>query len=447
MVGIRTRHDAVEVDEADAGEGVEAGLGVPERSASGSELLVRVAEVEAAIDALRAVEVAGADVAQLGDATVRLHRVRDRLEAHVARAGAAAWAAGVGVESSVNTPAWLTKQTGSSRKAVVRSLRLGRELVGLAVVQAAWEAGELSTAKVERIAAAANPRTRKQLTADQTFLVGWARQLAYFEVDRMMSVWSLHADPDGPEQRHDKRNVWLTESVDGMFLGKMSLDPVSGTIVWLELVRLEQELFDADWAEARQRLGRAPRADELGRTSGQRRADAMVEMARRSAAMPADARMPRVLFSVLVGEGPFRDLCELEATRQPIPVGAVRDWLDDAVFERILFAAADRVLSVSERRDFPAAIRRAVQVRDRSCAGDDGACGVGALFSHIDHVNPAALGGATSEANAESACGPHNLAKGITIGERLRRDADRYLHWITDPGRTSDTGPDPPAPP
>ena len=68
--------------------------------------------------------------------------------------------------------------------------------------------------------------------------------------------------------------------------------PISGAIVAGELNRLERQLFDADCAEANERLGRRPRLDELARTSAQRRADALVEMATRSAAARPRASAP-----------------------------------------------------------------------------------------------------------------------------------------------------------
>jgi len=57
-------------------------------------------------------------------------------------------------------------------------------------------------------------------------------------------------------------------------------------IVSSELIRLEAEMFEADWAGAKERLGREPHLDEAGRTAPQRRADALVEMATRSKSNP-----------------------------------------------------------------------------------------------------------------------------------------------------------------
>ena len=93
--------------------------------------------------------------------------------------------------------------------------------------------------------------------------------------------------------------------LDGM------LDPIAGTIVLNELHRLEQRMFDEDWADARAEHGDRATAADLPRTSDQRRADALEEMARRSAAMDPHAVMPRPLFTVLVGYEGFSNVCEL----------------------------------------------------------------------------------------------------------------------------------------
>ena len=131
------------------------------------------------------------------------------------------------------------------------------------------------------------------------------------------TYWKQLADPDGAEasdeERKASRNVFLESSLDGMWLGQMTLDPISGSIVASELNRLEHDLFEADCAEAKERLGRTARIDELARTSGQRRADALVEMATRSRTAPAEGIRPAPLFSVFVGyETIHGRICELE---------------------------------------------------------------------------------------------------------------------------------------
>src|SRR5207302_10679764 len=135
-----------------------------------------------------------------------------------------------------------------------------------------------------------------------------------------------------------------------------------------ELKRREQELFDADWAEARKRVGPGVCAADLWRTPAQRRADAVVEMARRSGAVPEGARMPEPLFSVLVGyetfAGPIREL----ASGVAVTPGSLLPYLDEAWIERVVFGSPSRVIDMGVRRRlFTGATRRAVQVRDREC--------------------------------------------------------------------------------
>ena len=86
-----------------------------------------------------------------------------------------------------------------------------------------------------------------------------------------------------------------------MSLAKMTLDPISACIVAGELNRLEHDLFEADCAEAKERLGRTGAHRRVGPTSGQRRADALVEMATAAVPPPADGIRPAPLFSVFVG--------------------------------------------------------------------------------------------------------------------------------------------------
>src|SRR5690606_39919353 len=98
-------------------------------------------------------------------------------------------------------------------------------------------------------------------------------------------------------------------------------------IVADELTRLERRLFEGDWAQAKEALGREPVVTELARTPAQRRADALVEMAARSKAMPPNARKPAPLFTVLVGwETLHGRILEL-ANGTVVNPGALVPWL------------------------------------------------------------------------------------------------------------------------
>ena len=135
-------------------------------------------------------------------------------------------------------------------------------------------------------------------------LVRQASTLRYDSFARAAAYWKQLADPDGveddEERRRSDREVYLDSSFGGMWLGKITLDPISGSIVGAELERLERAMFEAEWAAARADLGRDPTVADLVRTPGQRRADALVEMATRSRIAPGDGRRPTPLFSVLI---------------------------------------------------------------------------------------------------------------------------------------------------
>ena len=173
------------------------------------------------------------------------------------------------------------------------------------------------------------------------------------------------------------------------------------------LGRIEDELFAADWAEARARLGDGVCADALGRTPAQRRADALVEMARRAMAVASGARLPEPLFSVLVGYETFAGrICEL-ADGTVLAPGALVDWLGEGWVERMVFDGPDRVQNIGvRRRIFTGATRRAVEVRDRECFSEF--CDTAAEDCQIDHIEPWSAGGLTVDDNGRPACAYHN---------------------------------------
>jgi hypothetical protein len=188
---------------------------------------------------------------------------------------------------------------------------------------------------------------------------------------------------------------------DGVF------DPISGEVVARTLGRIEKELFEADWAEARERVGENVSTSDVARTPAQRRADALVEMARRAGAMPAGARVPEPLFTVLVGYETFHGpLCELAAGTVVTP-GSLLRWLDRAYIERAVFDGPSRVIDVGVRRRlFDGATRRAVQLRDRKCFSPY--CDEPADECDMDHVEPYSAGGLTVADNGRPACAYHN---------------------------------------
>lgn len=340
-----------------------------------------------------------------------LYRERARLESFVTSATAAFDASGSFVpDGARNAAAWLSARCHLPRAESRRQVRRGRELRHLDKCASAFTTGEIGTAQVDAIVALHRDCTAKALERDEEMLVEQAKKLRYSSFTRALCYWGQLADPDGAEaddaSRRDRREVYLAASFEGLWLGKITLDPIGGSIVATELESLEHELFEADWAAARAELGREPTAGELARSGAQRRADALVEMATRSRTAPANGRRPAPLFSVFVGyETLHGRICEL-ANGMVVSPGSLLAWLDQAYIERAVFAPGGRVEVSATTRLFTGATRRAIELSDRECThlycdGSAGPC-------QVDHILPYADGGLTTQDNGRLLCGFHN---------------------------------------
>ncbi|HUR01787.1 MAG TPA: DUF222 domain-containing protein [Nonomuraea sp.] len=358
-----------------------------------------------AMDALAAFE-----PAQLGDedALVALQRQLDRLTAVTARAAAAFDDTDVWSADGARSPAgWLSITTRISMKAAKRRLHLGRAVRDLPGVEAEWLAGRITDEHVALLVGA-RALNAEAFERDEADLVDKAGRLTFTSFAKVIAYWRWFADPDRIEDdaRDDReaRKVHLSESLGGTWHLDGFFDPISGTIISNELRRLEQQLFDDDWKDARARLGDAAKPADLARTASQRRADAFVEMAMRSRAMPPGSRRPEPLFTVLVGyEALAGPICEL-ANGTVVTPGSLLGWLDRTAIERIVFDSASGVIDVGARRRlFEGATRRAIEVRDRQCFHRF--CEVPASECEADHIEPWAAGGLTVQANGRMACG------------------------------------------
>jgi hypothetical protein len=315
-----------------------------------------------------------------------------------------------GLDDAGSALMWLVTKCRMPKAQARRQLHRARHLRRLPECATAWADGDISGAHVDRIASLRRDATEEALDRDEALLVDQARSLRYDAFVRATAYWEQLADPDGAEagyeKRHARREVYLVNTFGGMWLGKMTLDPISGAVVSDELDRIRQELFEADWAAAREDLGRDPTPGELSRTPGQRRADALVEMATRSRSTTAEGRRSAPLFSVLVDYPTLHGrICEL-ANGTVVPPGSLLPWLDRAHIERVVFGADRRVEVSATTRLFTGATRRAIELRDRECTHPF--CDVPAASCQVDHITPYAVGGPTTQENGRLLCGVHN---------------------------------------
>jgi hypothetical protein len=340
-----------------------------------------------------------------------LMRQRARLDAVVTEAAASFDASGDWAPDGAKTAAaWLGRRcripTGQARSLI----RRGRVLAHLPAHARAWSSGAINAAHVDTVAAVRNPSTEEALARDEQVLCEQAATLSFDQYVKAVSYWHQFADPDGTETSHEKRmaarGVYLEQSFDKMWLGHLTMDPLSGTAVSEELERLEHELFEAEWAKVKERLGREPTLSDLERTPGQRRCDALAEMAKRSRTAPAGGRRPAPLISVLVDFPTLAGrICEL-ANGTVLPPGALLPLLDEAYIERAVYRPDNRVEVSETARLFTGATRRAIELRDRECTHPY--CDRPASACQGDHIVPYIEDGPTTQENGRLLCAFHN---------------------------------------
>jgi hypothetical protein len=250
--------------------------------------------VEHGIDALAAVDPDTLTDAELHEITVASQRLRDRLAAAAAPVVARWDARAVWTDNGARTAGTrLAVESGSSKGGADAVVRRARALIDMPATLAAAQAGDISIDVVDAVIAANTPQRRDVFAELEAELIESLRGLRYRQAVRAVRYWCARADAllglDGQQAASDRdgARLYASATFDGNVELSGRLEPVGGAIVTGELDRLIEQLGAAD-AEA-----------GVERTPAQLRAAALVEMARRSAAMPGDARFSRPLYTVV----------------------------------------------------------------------------------------------------------------------------------------------------
>jgi hypothetical protein len=360
-------------------------------------------------------EVLGLDPDTLGDAELTrmlddIRRSEARLVAARARLVAAADARRTFAPSGhLNTPSWLADRNNTPVGDAHADVRLARRLRTMPATRASLAAGTITARHAHTLAGLNAPATAGAFAQAEEFLVGQARTMRWADFTRAMAYWRREARCDDAD-KHAKsdwehRSVSLHDGLRGTGLLAGELTPLAKATLAGALAPIERELFEADWADAKAIHGAATTTAHLARTPRQRRHDALVELANRAATAPAGGKRPAPLFTVMLGYGAFKNVCEL-ADGTILAPSEVASVLDDAMIERIIFDGPSRVLDIGEARFFRGARRRAIEVTDRHCQGPG--CHTTADRCEVDHRWRASDGGPTIQENGELRCGPHN---------------------------------------
>jgi len=329
--------------------------------------------------------------------------------------------------------------TGAEALRRVRTARAWRHLPAVAV---ACERRQIPVESMRAIATAvANPRVAAFLDAADPVFAEQAATDTVEDFVEWLHDWERLADADGTaagtDKAHQRRNVTLTQNeIDGSWHLRGSFGPLQGAVLNRILTRFEDAEFQADWDQAKKRLGTQPRLEQLERSAGQRRADALLAVFRRAASTPADARSPEPLVNIvmtqeafeaelarLAGGQPSVDPSDVDAHRchtdlgERIPASEALQAALLGYVRRVVVDSRSNVIDLGRRRRlFSGSSREAVELQNMlrgrtgiHCAwpGDRGH----PFRQQADHREPAARGGPTNAANGELYCGVHNRLK------------------------------------
>jgi cation transport regulator ChaC len=380
-----------------------------------------------AIEELRTIDVYELDDAMLCTSVVEIQRDIDRLSAMQAKLLALWDSRRCWVDDGSRTAAHrYARETGLSISDAKRLTRRARHLTHTPVVSTNFANGELSVSQTELLVRTRQANVADEFARDEAFLTQTVQTLPFVDAARALKYWLQRADEQGCADKGQRQLHARSAHASRTFEDTVDLhalfDPVGGEIFLNEFERIERMLFEHDWAEAKAIHGDGLTINRLGRTPQQRRCDALVALAKRSASMPAGNKPPVPLLNVLVGYETFANICEL-ASGTVITPGLVVPLLQDADIERVVFDSPSRVIDVGNKRRFGGALRRAIQIRDRHCQHPSG-CDVPARDCQIDHVEAFVKTQRTSQSNGQLLCPKHNRAKGS--GPPLAGDGSVY---------------------
>ena len=392
--------------------------------------LVELDDLSEAIRLAAKVDFAGLAGVEVEAAAVVVQRLKAQLaglEAEVVGAYEASMQWAAGRHRSVKVALrHRCRMHGGEASSVVALARALRHMPGTG---SALADGVITVNHARRLARAAS---RPEFGDAEAFLLDKAGSLSFRDFERAVAYWEQVVDearrgddPEPPDPRETNRAAHVSKTLADMIRVDAWIDPVGGAAFAETLRRIEQEFFDADWQQAKAEYGDAVTVDRLWRTPAQRRADALVEMARRASTAPPGGVRPRPLviihtdidtFTIALSnylgvEGPppvggIERLCELDDGTVISPTQMIEQAMAGHV-RRLVFASPGVILDYGRKqRLFTGALREAVCARDRVC--DNEGCEIPARHCEIDHVHEWDDGGHTSHRNGKARCSYHH---------------------------------------
>ena len=302
---------------------------------------------------------------------------------------------GYSADGALSARAWLRWKCHLSPTAASDRVQTARRLLSLALTEAAFAAGEISYAHASLIARTASDLGDRWDLQAEEILVTAAKELDPGRL-RYATLHLRHClEPDGvladANQAYERRFVHLSETFGGIYRLDGQLDAEGGAAL--------QTAIDA--------LMRPP-SDEDRRGASERRADALVEMARRqldAGTLPSvGGQKPHLVVTTewaTLCKQPGSRAAELEWS-QPIPAETARRIACDCSLTAVVDGEAQ-----GTQRVVPGPMRRALVARDKGCRFEG--CDMPAAWTDSHHIKHWADGG------------PHELWNLILLCRRHHR--------------------------
>jgi hypothetical protein len=338
--------------------------------------------------------------AELGDELVLIRRAIDRLEAQFSRR-LVRFEQVKGYESAgaANLISWLRWTCRMGTSAAARRMHLARQLTDLPQTDTAWRRGEISTGHAAVIGRTVDEVGSDAARAAEPVLLDAAEHMHPGHVWLVGQRVRHSVDPEGAlaaaNTAYARRRLNLVTNMDGALELAGLLDAEGGALLRTAIDALTRPVAGDD------------------RVTSQRRADALVELARRqldAASLPASGgQRPHLTVtipaSVLHARGDSPP-AELEWAGPIVDEAALR-LSCDAVRTIVTVDEEGRPVGVSRAtRTIPPSLRRALVVRDRGCRFPG--CDRPPPWTDVHHPLHWAHGGKTELPNLVLLCRPHH---------------------------------------
>ena len=257
---------------------------------------------------------------------------------------------------------WLAVTTGEGVGHCRITLQLADRIQHMAIVKRSFAAGDIAESKLRLLTDAWCSEVAEAFAHDEQMLYGWAVRLPHRDFKLVLDTWRMHADPDREErtaqERFDARSLHLSTLLDGMGRLDGTLDP-EGLATVREAIRALSQPAEGET-----------------RTAAQRRADALVEMARIAIAHlepepGRKRRKPKVIATIAyddLADGTGGGVIDTETDTTVVSAEAIRRMACDCDVHRYITNPLGTVVDYGRRqRIVPEPLFDTLLIRDHGC--------------------------------------------------------------------------------